>query len=113
MSNVDSRLKARDQRIKDLDVIIAIQEKVIKTQKSNLDIEKKSYNQQIRDLDKILVRTYKGHEALVNQMLYFQDKAEHFSQELRYCLASPNNTMKGKNKNVEKKKKTKRGVKSK
>jgi len=110
MSNVDSRLKARDQRIKDLDVIINIQEQVIKTQKSNLDIEKKSYNRQIEDLDKALVRTYKGHGALLNKMLYFRDIAEHFYKSLSAKITT--NTMKGKKKN-EKSKKVKRKVKSK
>ena len=111
MSNIDSRLTARDKRIKDLDSIIKIQEQVIKTQKSNLDIEKKSYNQQITDLDKVLVRTYKGHGVLLNKMLYFQDMAEHFYK--RFCLEITNNTMKGKKKNVEKKRKTKRKTRTK
>tara|TARA_R100001244_G_scaffold21944_1_gene23158 strand:+ start:245 stop:580 length:336 start_codon:yes stop_codon:yes gene_type:complete len=111
VNKTDSRLKARDQRIKDLDVIINIQEQVIKTQKSNLDIEKKSYNQQIKDLDMVLVRTYKGHGVLMNKMLYFQDMAEHFYK--RFCLEITNNTMKGKKKNVEKKRKTKRKTRTK
>ena len=112
MSNVDSRLKARDQRIKDLDVIINIQEQVIKTQKSNLDIEKKSYNRELEDCERILTRTYKSHGVLVNQITYYREMAEHFSQELGFCLASTKNTMKGKKKN-EKSKKVKRKVKSK
>ena len=110
VKKTDSRLRARDQRIKDVDVIINIQEQVIKTQKSNLDIEKKSYNQQIKDLDMVLVRTYKGHGVLMNKMLYFQDMAEHFYKRLSAEIT--NTTMKGKKKN-EKSKKVKRKVKSK
>ena len=109
--NIDSRLTARDKRIKDLDSIIKIQEQVIKTQKSNLDIEKKSYNQQITDLDKVLVRTYKGHGVLLNKMLYFQDVAQHFYK--RWSAEITTNTMKGKKKNVEKKRKTKRKTRTK
>jgi len=105
----DSRLKVREQRIKDLTKIIMIQENVIKVQNSTLKLTKETADSQIKTFEGLLERNYHSNTRVVNDLLYWKNMAEQFYKRLSHEITT--NAMKGKKKNE--KKKTKRRVKSK
>ena len=101
----DSRLKVREQRIKDLTKIIMIQENVIKVQNRTFKLTKETADSQIKTFEGLLERNYHSNTRVVNDLLYWKNIAERLAHEIT------TNAMKGKKKNE--KKKTKRGTKSK
>ena len=105
----DSRLKVREQRIKDLTKIIMIQENVIKVQNRTFKLTKETADSQIKTFEGLLERNYHSNTRVVNDLLYWKNIAERFYKRLANEITT--NAMKGKNKNE--KKKTKRGTKSK
>jgi len=105
----DSRLKVREQRIKDLTKIIMIQENVIKVQNRTFKLTKETADSQIKTFEGLLERNYHSNTRVVNDLLYWKNIAERFYKRLAHEITT--NTMKGKKKNE--KKKTKRGTKSK
>ena len=105
----DSRLKVREQRIKDLTKIIMIQENVIKVQNSTFKLTKETADSQIKTFEGLLERNYHSNTRVVNDLLYWKNMAEQFYKRLSHEITT--NAMKGKKKNE--KKKTKRRVKSK
>ena len=109
MNKTDSRLKVREQRIKDLTKIIMIQENVIKVQNSTLKLTKETADSQIKTFEGLLERNYSSYTRLGKDLFYWKDMAEQFYRRLSHEITT--NTMKGKKKNE--KKKTKRKVKSK
>ena len=105
----DSRLKVREQRIKDLTKIIMIQENVIKVQNRTFKLTKETADSQIKTFEGLLERNYHSNTRVVNDLLYWKNIAERFYKRLAHEITT--NAMKGKMKNE--KKKTKRGTKSK
>ena len=101
----DSRLKVREQRIKDLTKIIMIQENVIKVQNRTFKLTKETADSQIKTFEGLLERNYHSNTRVVNDLLYWKNIAKRLAHEIT------TNAMKGKKKNE--KKKTKRGTKSK
>ena len=109
MIKSDGRLKARDQRIKDLTKIIMIQENVIKVQNSTLKLTKETADSQIKTFEGLLERNYSSNTRVVHDLFYWKDLAENFYRRLSHEITT--NAMKGKKKNE--KRKTKRKVKAK
>ena len=108
----DSRLKVREQRIKDLTKIIMIQENVIKVQNRTFKLTKETADSQIKTFEGLLERNYHSNTRVVNDLLYWKNIAERFYKRLAHEITT--NAMKGKKKNEKKtNKKTKRGTKSK
>ena len=105
----DSRLKVREQRIKDLTKIIMIQENVIKVQNRTFKLTKETADSQIKTFEGLLERNYHSNTRVVNDLFYWKKMAEQFYKRLSHEITT--NAMKGKKKNE--KKKTKRGTKSK
>ena len=122
---IDARLKAREQRINDLELIIKIQQNIIKIQNETLKTKDKTHVKEIDDFEKLLERNYKGHGTMMNDLLYFRGMAEHWYKQYIFILTGKtleevtadrlkHQPKEGKKKNVEEtNKKNKRGVKSK
>ena len=100
----DPRVKTREEHIKDLEKIIKIQEDIIKT-------NNKTNRREIKTFEGLLERNYFSYTRVVQGALDWKLKAEQLYERL--AAEINNKSKKGKNKNVEKKKKTKRGVKRK